>query len=421
VALTLYRLLLRLALPFVVLRQWWRHRGEAGQRADWREFFGRYSDRSLASVIWLHAASVRGTHAAGLLARALRAAYPDHDVLVTSSTPTGRDAMLQACDGEVMSAYVPYDLPGGARRFLAHFRPKVGVVVGVEVWPSLLAACRRLGVPMVLANARLSQDLARSYARFGALSRPAFGTFAACCAQDRASAQRLRRLGALRVILTGNIDFDAPSNPSQVEEGRALMAALRGRNTILLAGICESEEEMLFDALAQDDGTLIVVVPRRAERCDAVAALAAVRGMSVARRSRGEAPHIGRRVFLGDTTGEMPFYYAMSTVAVIGGSFSPAGNGNLLGACAAGIPSIIGPHISGDAGFARPAVAAGAAIMVADAREAVRTARRLLEIREWRERMALAGLKLGTAHKGATARHLQVCRRLLSGTKPGPG
>ncbi len=274
---------------------------------------------------------------------------------------------------------------------------------------------------MILANARLSRDLARSYARFGALSRPAIGLFAECCAQGRASALRLRCLGARHAIVTGDVNFDTPSDPSKVEEGRALMAALRGRNALLLAGTCEGEEELLLDALTQDDGTLIVIVPRNPERFEAVAALAAARGMSIARRSRGEAPHIGRRVFLGDTVGETPFYCAMSTVAIVGGSFTSTGGQDLIEICAAGVPAVIGPRMAEFAHHAYSALAAGAAIRVLDAREAVRTARKLLEIREWREHMALAGLKLGAVHKGARARHLEVCRRLLHAVTPGSG
>ena len=412
-SLALYGLLLRLGLPFAVLRQWWRHRGEAGRRANWREFFGRYSDRSLRSVVWLHSASVHSARATSTLARALHAQYPGHEILVTSSTTAGRDAVRRICGDEVLSAYLPYDLPGAIRRFLEHFRPRLGVLVGVEIWPALLDACRRRGLPLVLANAHLSRHLARSYARFGSLSRPAFASLAASCARDRPSFRRLRRLGAQPVVVSGNLDFDAASDPVKVEEGRALMAALRGRKALLLAGTCEGEEQMLLDALAEDDGTLIIIVPRDPERFEAVANLAAERGMSVARRSRGEAPHVGRRIFLGDTVGEMPFYYAVSTVAMIGGSFAPLGTYDPIEACAAGVPAVIGPHVTEFDDATRAALAANAAIRVADAVEAVRVARNLLEVREWRERMTLAGLRLSAAHQGATARHLEVCRRLL--------
>jgi 3-deoxy-D-manno-octulosonic-acid transferase len=412
-ALTLYRLLQRLGLPFFALRQWWRHRETAGRRAAWREFFGRYGGRSLGSVIWLHAASQEDARATARLAEALRTEYPNHDILVTSSTCAGREALRHACTVEIQSAYLPYDLPGSVRRFFEHFRPQLGVMVGIEIWPVLMAGCRLHGVPVILGNASLPRALARSYARYRALSRPAFGTFAACCAQDRASARRLRRLGALRVVRTGNVDFDVPSNPLQVEEGRALMAALRGRAVLLLAGTCEGEEALLFDALERDDGTLIVVVPRDPERFDTVAALAAARGMNVARRSRGEAPHIGRRVFLGDTAGELPFYCAMSTVAIVGGTFTSTGARNLIEICTAGLPTVMGPQIEEFSGLTRAVLTASAAVQVANASEAILAAKGLLEIREWREHMALAGLRLGAIHRGAIARHLEVCLRLL--------
>lgn len=408
----LYTLLQRLGLPFMALLQWWRHLGEAGRHADWTEFIGRYSKRSLRSVLWLHAASAHDARAAQSLIRALKEQYPDHDVLVTSSSIAGCSAIRHAYGEEVNSAYLPYDVPGATRRFLRHFRPKLGLLVGVEVWPVLIRACRHHGIPMLLANARLSREQARGYARFNWLSRPALEIFTACCAQDRASARRLRRLGVRRVVVTGNIAFDARPDPPKVEEGRALMAALRGRQAVLLAGTCQGEEELMLDALGQEDGALIVIVPRDPERCDSVAAHAAARGMNIARRSRGEAPHIGRRVFLGDTAGEMSFYYAMSTVAVIGGTFTQNGGCCLLEACAAGVPAVIGPKIGDFAELAHAAVLAGAAIPVADMREAARTAHKLLEIREWRERMALAGLKFSATHRGATERHLELCRRL---------
>jgi 3-deoxy-D-manno-octulosonic-acid transferase len=414
-----YTLLLRLGLPFILLWQWWCHRGDAGRYADWREFFGRYSKRSLRSLVWLHAASASDAYGAAALARALQTQYPDHDVLVTSSSSAARDALRQTCTSEVLTVYLPYDLPGAVRRFLAHFRPRLGVMVGVELWPVLLTACRQHGVPMVLANARMSRAVTRGYARFGALSRPTIAIFAACCARDHASARRLRWLGARRVVVTGNVDFDVPSDPAKVEEGRALMAAMRGRKSLLLVGTRDGEEQILLDALGDDDGTLIVIVPRHAERFETVAALANSRGMNVARRSRGEAPHIGRRVFLGDTTGELAFYYAMSTVAIIGGSFAAEGGRELIETCAAGVPAVIGPRTSAFASLTHPALTVGAALQVADVREAVRTARKLLELREWRERMALAGLKLCAAHQGATGRHLELCRRLLPATSLG--
>jgi len=413
-SLALYRLLLRLGLPFAALRRWWRLRGGQDRKTDWRELFGRYSSRSLSDVVWLHVPSAASAIPACALARALRAEYPGCGILLTASTIAGRDALRRVCGDELPSAYLPYDLPGAVRRFLAHFRPRLGILAEVEICPTLLAACRRRGIPVMLANARLSRRLARGYARFAPISRPAFASLAAACASDRASLRRLRLLGVRPVIESGDIAFDAPSDPAQVEEGRALMAALRGRKALLLAGTSEGEEQQLLDALERDDGTLVIIVPRDSDRFDAVAGLAAERGMGVARRSRGEAPHVGRRVLLGDTEGELPFYYALSTIAVIGGSFSPPGGPGVVAACAAGVPAIIGPYMEAFDEATQAALTAKAAIRVDNAVEAINVARNLLELREWSERMTLAGMRLCAAHQGATARHLELCRRLLS-------
>ena len=227
-ALGSYKLLLRLGLPFVALWQWWRHRGEIGRHANWKEFFGRYSERSLRSIVWLHSASAVDARAAASLAHALQKEFPEHDVLVTSSTPEGREALHRACGGKLRSAYLPYDLPGTVERFLAHFGPRLGIMVGIEVRPVLMSACRLHGVPMVLANARLSRDLARSHARFGTLSRPAIGLFETCCAQDRASARRLQQLGArhLEQHLHGVRPHDNRLRPPAVRVARVAQQSL---------------------------------------------------------------------------------------------------------------------------------------------------------------------------------------------------
>ncbi len=416
---SLYTLLLRFALPFDLLMRWWHARATPNRRPDLKEVFGHYADLPIRGVIWLHTTSMSGIRSAAPLIRTLRVEYPDHDLLVSSSMAAGRDAVRKQYGGDILSAYLPYDLPGAAQHFVEHFRPHLGVMIETEIWPVLLSACQQHGIPIMLANARMSSNVARGYARLGALSRPAFGTLAASCAQNRATARRLRALGASAVTVTGNLDLDAPSDPSKVEEGRSLMAALRGRNVLLLASTCEGEEAMLLDQLGSDDGTLIVIVPRHPERFEAVAALIASRGLTCARRSRGEAPHIGRRVFLGDTAGEMPFYYAMSTVAILGGSFTTPGGQNPIEACAAGVPLVFGPHMDEFAEAARLAVSVGAAVQVGSAADAVQDASTLLGSREWRERVALAGLKIGFAHGGAVSRHLAECRRLLSAT-PAP-
>lgn len=410
----LYTLLLYAATPFVLARLWWRGRREPGYREDVAERFGASELVPKPKLLWLHAVSVGEARACAPLVRALQREYPDHDVLLTCLTAAGRETIKQVYGETVLSAYLPYDYPWAVQRFLERFRPRLGVLVETEIWPNLVRGCAENGVPLLLANARMSSQSARGYRRFAGLVRPAFASLAAACAQGAEDAQRLRRLGVAQVTVTGNLKFDVAPDPAKAEEGRALRAALGERRVLLLASTREGEEELLLSELgARDEGVLIVLVPRHPQRFDAVAALAQRLGYTLTRRSLGEAPHQGRRLYLGDTMGEMSFYYALADVAVIGGSFEPLGGQNLIEACAAGVPVVTGPHMYNFADVTRLALDAQAAVQAGDAAAALRAARGLLADPERCARMGAAGMRLCAQHRGATERHLAVCRSLL--------
>ena len=411
----LYTWLLYLALPAVLARLWWRGRREPGYRAHVEERFGASELEPGPRLLWVHAVSVGEVRASAPLVRALQRAYADHVLLVTCMTAAGREAAKQVFGESVLLAYAPYDLPGAVRRFLDHYRPRLGVMMETEIWPNLIEACRADGVPLVLANARLSSRSARRYQRVGRLAARAFGALSAVCAQGPSDARRFGRLGARDVTVAGNLKFDVVPDAGMAAEGRAFRAALRHRKVLLLASTREGEEERLLDACdALDGDALIVLVPRHPQRFDDVAAIARRRGLSTARRSLGEAPHQGRRLYLGDTMGEMAFYYALCDVAVIGGGFEPLGGQNLIEACAAGVPVIVGPHMFNFADVTRLAVRAHAALQVADARAAIAEARALLADPERCARMGVAGKRLCARHRGAAERQLAVCRRLLT-------
>jgi 3-deoxy-D-manno-octulosonic-acid transferase len=401
----LYTLFLRIALPFVLLRLWWRGRAEPLYREGLAERFGRYGGDRPEKLVWIHAVSVGEARAAQPLVHALAGAFTDHAILVTCTTAAGRETLKQLYGESVLAAYVPYDLPEAVQRFLEYYRPRLGILMETELWPNLLAQCARHRVPVLLANARLSEKSARRYQRWKSLARPAVGALAAVCAQSTEDAARLRELGARNVEVTGNLKFDVELNAAQLSAGRAWRAEI-ARPMVLLASTREGEEELLLRH-ALPDGTLTVVVPRHARRFDEAAQWAQ------SRRSRQPLPGVTDRVHLGDTMGEMAFYYAACDVAVIGGSFAPLGGQNLIEALAAGAPVIVGPHMYNFAEATRLALAAGAALQVADAPEAMAQAARLLADGEARRRMSEAGKSLCATHRGATARHLAVCRRLL--------
>ncbi len=410
-----YTLLLRISLPFIWMRLWWRGRREPGYREHVAERFGRYAAQPRANLIWLHAVSVGEARASAPLVRGLQRELRNFELLLTCTTATGRATLEQVFGQTVHIAYLPYDFPEAARRFLEHFKPRLGIVMETEVWPNLLAACQEMGVPVMLANARLSRKSARGYRRFAKLTRPAFAAFSAICAQSARAARRLRWLGARHTLVTGNLKFDVEPDAAKVSEGYAFKASLRGRKVLLLASTRDGEEARLLDALRmEDDGTLVILVPRHPQRFDDVAALIEIGGFSVARRSLGQAPHSKRRVYLGDTMGEMSFYYTLADVAVIGGSFLPLGGQNLIEACAAGVPVVFGPSMFNFAEAAQLALQSGAAVQVSDAREAISVARALIADQTRCTQMGLAGARLCAAHRGATERHLETCGRLLN-------
>ena len=402
----LYTVLLRLALPFLLARLWWRGRAEPGYRDAVTERFGIYRIDRAERLLWIHAVSVGEARAAEPLVRALGGALPDHRILMTCTTAAGRETIKQLYGESVLVAYLPYDLPEGMQRFLEYYRPRLGILMETELWPNLLAQCSRHGLPVLLANARLSARSARGYRRWGALARPAVGALAAVCAQTAEDAARLRELGARLVEVTGNLKFDVEPDAAQLAAGRVWRAQV-ARPVVLLASTREGEEDLLL-AAAQPGRALIVVVPRHARRFDEVARWAQ------SRRTVQPLPGPADRVHLGDTMGEMAFYYAACDVAVIGGSFAPLGGQNLIEALAAGAPVIVGPHMYNFAEATRLAIAAGAALQARDASQAMERAAGLLADDRARARMSEAGRALCAAHRGATARHLAVCRRLLA-------
>jgi 3-deoxy-D-manno-octulosonic-acid transferase len=366
-------------------------------------------------VIWLHAVSVGETRAAQPLVQRLLARHPDHDLLLTHMTPTGRQTSSELFGERVLRAYLPYDYPFAVGRFLAHFRPRLGVVLETELWPNLVAGCRARGVPLLLANARMSGRSARGYARVAALTGPMLRGLSAIAAQTEADALRLRSLGATQVAVLGNLKFDLLPPPAQIEAGAALRRLFGPRPVLLCASTREGEETLILDALAgtSPGDALVVLVPRHPQRFDEVARLVADRGLRLQRRSAGEAVAADTRILLGDSMGELFAYYAACDVAFVGGSLLPLGGQNLIEACAVGAPVLLGPHTFNFAQAAEQAVACGAALRVGDAKQMVSQALALLADAPARARMSEAGRAFAAAHRGAADRTVELIEGIL--------
>jgi len=410
----LYTLAFYLLLPYVLARLAWRARRQHGYLSHLGERFGHHAGQgSVATPLWIHAVSVGETRAAEPLVKALHARYPQHRVLLTHMTPTGRETGEALYGESVLRGYLPYDYPGSVARFLDHFRPRAGLVMETEIWPNLIHGCRTRGVPIYLINARLSEKSFERYRRIPRLARESLAGFTAIAAQTEEDARRLTALGAANVRVTGSIKFDVTPPPAQIALGRVLRERFgAGRPVLLAASTREGEETLLLDAIARLDvsGLLTVIVPRHPQRFEEVADLVAARGLPAQRRSANEVVDAGTRIVLGDSMGEMFAYYSACDVAFVGGSLLPLGGQNLIEACAVGKPVLIGPSTYNFAEATELAVQAGAAIQVPDAAAVAREAGRLLRDPVAAAGMARAAAAFAAAHRGATDKVMELLK-----------
>jgi 3-deoxy-D-manno-octulosonic-acid transferase len=294
------------------------------------------------------------------------------------------------------------------RAFLAHFRPRAGLVMETELWPNLVALAHEAKVPLYLVNARMSARSARGYARVPALSRPMLAALSGVAAQTEADATRLAELGAPTAVVTGNLKFDVGAPDAGEALGREFRLRFGAtRPAWVAASTRDGEEAMILDALAANrlpPGTLTVIVPRHPQRFDAVAELLRQRGIPFVRRSSNAPVTADIDVVLGDSMGEMPGYFAAADVAFVGGSLLPLGGQNLIEPISMGQPTLVGPHMFNFAEAATGAIAAGAAIEVADARALVHEVAELLGDAHRRATMRGIALAFHAAHRGAADR-----------------
>ena len=438
--------------------------GYYAQAADGHAVAAARANQS-TPIVWLHAVSLGETRAAAILLASLRSQLPGMRLLLTHSTATGRAEgakLLQPGDAQ---AWLPWDTLGATQRFLAHFRPRIGILMETEVWPSLCAQAQRAGVPLVLANARLSSKSLQAAQRVAWLACPAYASLAQVWAQTDADAQRLAAIGARHITVQGNLKYDIALDAAQCALGRTWRQAAQ-RPVIMLASSREGEEALFLQAIsalqavepaqaamqniARDRLTHSVqwlIVPRHPQRFDEVAALIAQAGFSLSRRSQwgmgtvasnaanssinssvnSSAKHArnntdssteianeraaalrsapaAAQIWLGDSLGEMALYYSLSHSALLGGSFAPLGGQNLIEGIAAGCPITLGPHTFNFADAAASAVEQGAAVRAADMPSALQAALQLTIDAPQRAAMQQAGQHWLATSRGAAQR-----------------
>jgi len=443
-----------------LLRRKLRRRGQAepGYLEAVQERFGYYQKPShvggdvgdgagnLGGYVWVHAVSFGETRTTAILLAALRRQIPGMRLLLTHGTATGRAEGARLLQPGDVQAWQPWDSAGAVQRFLQHFEPRIGILMETEIWPNLVDRCRRAHIPLVLANARLSEKSLRQAERIPFLAHPAYSGLYAAWAQAEHDAQRLKALGAPVEGIFGNIKFDAAPDAFKLQQGRdwrlcwrAQHAATVFRPVVMLASAREGEELMLLQEIkrkmaetpaakaqaASEAGAFWgasgqpqwLIVPRHPQRFDEVAALVRAQGFSVSRRSawvEGPETNAAADVWIGDSLGEMALYYGLADMALLGGSFAELGGQNLIEAAACGCPVLMGPSTFNFAEAAHLAEAAGAARRVTGMQQALQA------VEEWQQApqalaaAAAAGPAFANAHRGAAEKTAKAVAAILA-------
>ena len=428
-----YQLLWHLLLPLAFVRLAWRARHSTQYLSDLPERLGfGYQKPILQKAVWIHAVSVGETRAAQPLIEAYLAR--GESILLTHMTLNGRRTGAQLfakaiASRQVRQVYLPYDLCWSVERFLKVFKPKLGLFMETEAWPTVVFRCAEIGLPLFLVNARLSERSARRVNHFGKAGRALFQAFAGILAQTAFDAQRYQSLGVKSVEIIGNLKFDVPLDRSLVAQGQAWRQALLGAGRLMVcaASTRDGEEAIILKAwkelLLSNAFTvtpLLCLVPRHPERFSEVADQIHSAGLNFRRRSEWtgapkETNHL--EVILGDSMGEMPMYYSAADLVVMGGSLLPFGGQNLIEACAAGCPVLLGEHTYNFQQAALDALEMGAAtrihgdLLLGEPIALMEALKSLLLNTDELAKMALAAKNYTLEHQGATKKLLAALDR----------
>lgn len=411
----LYTIGFYLAFPVILLRLLWRSRKNSHYRHRWNERFG-YIKRLGAEQksIWIHAVSVGEAIAAIPLIRELKKRYPDMTIVVTNTTPTGSAQIKNAFNNEILHFFTPFDVSSAINRFIRRINPVMCVIMETEMWPNLLRCLKRKKIPVMLANARLSERSKKNYKIISNITRNMLSTYTVVSAQGLLDGERFIELGLdpSRLMLSGNIKFDI-SLPADIEiQAKNLRAEWNSlhRPTFVAASTHEGEETILLQAFGlirqKIPNTLLIIVPRHPGRFEKVGKLCASAGYRVAYRSKNEIPDQGTDIVLGDTMGELCLIYATTDVAFVGGSLVPTGGHNLIEPASLGLPVLTGPYLHNFTEISRILKSAGAAQVVQDAKSLANAVIALFSAKELRERMGHCAKEVVIENRGALEKHL---------------
>ena len=338
-------------MPFILFRLYWRGRALPSYRERWPERLGVVRYDSKQATLWVHAVSVGEVIAAIPLIKALQKAFPDHAIVVSTMTPTGAERVQAAFGDGVRHVFLPYDLPLFMNRFLKVIKPKIALIIETELWPNLLHGCYRRGIPTVLVNARLSEKSAKGYAKAGLLTRPMLKKLSYLLAQNENTAARFKALGMPenKMTVTGSIKYDLDVPQTLVAKARQTRQAWTHRHRVVVAASTHpEEEEKLLSACAnlfiKSENFKLIIVPRHPERFAEVFQLAHEKQLATVVKKSEWDQSDNWQIMVGDTMGEMFFYFGLADLVFMGGTLVPRGGHNFIEPAALALPIVSGEH-----------------------------------------------------------------------------
>ena len=416
----LYSLVILLCTPFVLLYFVLRGFRDRAYLGRWGERFGYVSGSFKPGGILVHAASVGEFNAASPLIRALLKNHPGVPLTVSTLTPTGSARVTSELGDRVFHTYIPLDLPGAVTRFFNRLQPRLIIVMETEIWPNLFLQAKRRQIPLLMANARLSERSVRQFQRLPGLVSEVLQSVSWAGAQSNADAERLVKCGIdpQHVDMTGNLKFDLVTPASLEETASALRSRLGSERPVMVAGSThEADENVVIPAfaalLANLPDALLVLAPRYPERFARATQLAKAAGLRTALRSEGEVCSRETQCFVIDSIGELMTYYALGDVAFVGGSIGDQGGHNPLEPAALGKPVLVGPNMVNAKEITGQLLQCGAARQVTDQQGFRETAEIILTDAALRDRMGQAARALVDKNRGAVDITLKAIEKLL--------
>jgi len=417
----LYSLFLYLLSPLIFLYLIFRGWRERGYWQRWRERLGFCGGKARPNGIVVHAVSMGEVNAAETLIRQLLVRYPELPLTVCCFTPSGSRRIQALFGPAVAHCYWPLDLPGAVNRFLHHTRPRLLIILETEIWPNLYAKAQRLGIPLLLVNARISDRSLARYQKFHSLTARTLASTNGIGAQSAEDLQRFLSLGAPASTskLTGNLKYELQLAADLPNRGMALRQSWGADRPVWLAASTREGEEAIVlaafgEVLKSFPEALLVIVPRHPQRFEEVATLIARSGLAVARHSEQATGRNTASCYLVDVMGELLAFYAACDVAFVGGSLVATGGHNVLEAAALARPVLVGPHTFNFAEISQQLINAGGALRVSDTDSLQRAVAELLADPARRLKMGAAGQALMAAGQGALVRTLDMVAHAIA-------